>query len=201
MASVLHFYHRDDHGKFRANRKTGAPAMAKYDKRAQSEVKKAVKKKKQGKLLIGKSKKKVKSKKQAIAIGLAEARQKVRQSSQEEKESVTMAGAIRSRISRFRNPTRSFSIQRPPILFCPGMHARRGRRGSKNRRVKAPQSPDTSAATFGPCNRPRLRGTWQCPAHNGFVTHGRPVEVLRNATTFTCTAISRSSARSERSFG
>jgi hypothetical protein len=48
--------------------------MAKYGPKAQQSVKKAMRKKKQGKLTIGKSKKKVKSKKQAIAIGLSEAR-------------------------------------------------------------------------------------------------------------------------------
>jgi hypothetical protein len=50
--------------------------MAKYSKKAQSSVKRAVKKKKKGTLKSGKSKKKVKSKKQAIAIGLSEARKK-----------------------------------------------------------------------------------------------------------------------------
>lgn len=50
--------------------------MAKYGKEAQSEVKRAVKKKKKGELHSGKAKKKVKSKKQAIAIGLSKARKK-----------------------------------------------------------------------------------------------------------------------------
>lgn len=50
--------------------------MAKYGPKAQKSVKKAMHKKKQGKLTIGKSKKKVKSRKQAIAIGLSEARKK-----------------------------------------------------------------------------------------------------------------------------
>jgi hypothetical protein len=50
--------------------------MAKYGKKAQSSVKKAVHKKKKGTLHSGKSKKKVKSRKQAIAIGLSEARKK-----------------------------------------------------------------------------------------------------------------------------
>jgi hypothetical protein len=50
--------------------------MAKYGKKAQSEVKRAVKKKKKGALHSGKAKKKVKSKKQAIAIGLSKARKK-----------------------------------------------------------------------------------------------------------------------------
>lgn len=50
--------------------------MAKYGKKAKSEVKKAVSKTKQGKQHSGKGKKKVKSKKQAIAIGLSKARKK-----------------------------------------------------------------------------------------------------------------------------
>lgn len=50
--------------------------MAKYGKKAQSEVKKAMHKKKKGTLKSGKSKKTVKSKKQAIAIGLSKARKK-----------------------------------------------------------------------------------------------------------------------------
>ena len=50
--------------------------MAKYGTKAQSSVKRAVSKAKKGKLHSGKAKKKVKSKKQAIAIGLSEARKK-----------------------------------------------------------------------------------------------------------------------------
>jgi hypothetical protein len=50
--------------------------MAKYGKKSQESVKKAVKKFKTGKLESGKSGKKVTSRKQAIAIGLSEARKK-----------------------------------------------------------------------------------------------------------------------------
>jgi hypothetical protein len=50
--------------------------MAKYGEKAQSEVKKAVRKTKKGKLHSGKGRKKVTSKKQAIAIGLSKARKK-----------------------------------------------------------------------------------------------------------------------------
>jgi hypothetical protein len=49
--------------------------MAKYGKKAQSEVKKAVSKQKRGKQRSGKSGK-AKSRKQAIAIGLSKARKK-----------------------------------------------------------------------------------------------------------------------------
>ena len=48
--------------------------MAKYGKKAQSKVKKAMHERKAGSLRSGKSGKKVKSRKQAIAIGLSEAR-------------------------------------------------------------------------------------------------------------------------------
>ena len=46
----------------------------KYGKKAQSKVKRAMHKRKAGTLKSGKSGKKVKSRKQAIAIGLSEAR-------------------------------------------------------------------------------------------------------------------------------
>ena len=48
----------------------------KYSKKAGEEVKKAVHKQKKGELKSGRSGKKVKSRKQAIAIGLSEARKK-----------------------------------------------------------------------------------------------------------------------------
>lgn len=49
--------------------------MAQYGPKAQEKVEKAVKEMKQGKLKSGKSDKKVTSQKQAVAIGLAEARE------------------------------------------------------------------------------------------------------------------------------
>ena len=48
--------------------------MAKYGKKAKSKVKRAMHKRKRGTLKSGRSGKKVKSRKQAIAIGLSEAR-------------------------------------------------------------------------------------------------------------------------------
>lgn len=48
----------------------------KYGKKAGEEVKKAVRKQKKGTLKSGKSGKKVTSRKQAVAIGLSEARKK-----------------------------------------------------------------------------------------------------------------------------
>lgn len=49
--------------------------MARYSKRAGEKVEQAMKEMKQGKLRIGKSGKKVTNPKQAIAIGLSEARE------------------------------------------------------------------------------------------------------------------------------
>ena len=48
--------------------------MAKYSKKSQDKVEKAMHEKKRGQLKSGRSGKKVKSRKQAIAIGLSEAR-------------------------------------------------------------------------------------------------------------------------------
>ncbi|HJS06727.1 MAG TPA: DUF6496 domain-containing protein [Pirellulales bacterium] len=50
--------------------------MAKYGKKAQKSVERAMHKKKRGTLKSGRSGKTVKSRKQAIAIGLSEARKK-----------------------------------------------------------------------------------------------------------------------------
>ena len=50
--------------------------MAKYSKKSQGEVKKAMHERKKGTLKSGKSGKKVTSRKQAIAIGLSKARKK-----------------------------------------------------------------------------------------------------------------------------
>ena len=50
--------------------------MARYGRKAQQKVKKAMHERKRGKLRSGRSGKKVTSRKQAIAIGLSEARKK-----------------------------------------------------------------------------------------------------------------------------
>jgi uncharacterized protein DUF6496 len=50
--------------------------MAKYGPKAQKEVEKAQRERKEGKLTIGNSDKKVTSQKQAVAIGLSQARKK-----------------------------------------------------------------------------------------------------------------------------
>lgn len=49
--------------------------MTKYGKKAQEKVEKSVKEMKEGKLKNGRSGKRVKSQKQAVAIGLSEARE------------------------------------------------------------------------------------------------------------------------------
>jgi hypothetical protein len=55
---------------------SGAIMARKYSKRASKSVERAMKKRKKGTLKSGRSGRKVKSKKQAIAIGLSEARKK-----------------------------------------------------------------------------------------------------------------------------
>ena len=50
--------------------------MARYSKKSEEEVKKAVRKQKKGTLKSGRSGKKVTSRKQAVAIGLSKARKK-----------------------------------------------------------------------------------------------------------------------------
>jgi len=52
----------------------GGAAMARYGKKASKKVQRAMRKRKRGTLKSGRSGKKVKSRKQAIAIGLSEAR-------------------------------------------------------------------------------------------------------------------------------
>ena len=59
-----------------AQNRAGACKVAKYGKKAQKTVKQAMHKFKRGKLKSGRSGRKVKSRKQAIAIGLSEARKK-----------------------------------------------------------------------------------------------------------------------------
>jgi hypothetical protein len=62
-----------------SNRKSEREAMArKYSRKASTDVKRAMKKRKAGTLKSGRSGRKVKSRKQAIAIGLSEARAKGR---------------------------------------------------------------------------------------------------------------------------
>ena len=73
--------------------------MAKYSKGAQKKVKRAMHEKKRGKLKSGRSGKTVKSRKQAIAIGLSEARKsgaKVPKKKSASKKSASKKGGRRS---------------------------------------------------------------------------------------------------------
>jgi hypothetical protein len=73
--------------------------MAKYSKGAQKKVKRAMHEKKRGKLKSGRSGKTVKSRKQAIAIGLSEARKsgaKVPKKKAASKKSASKKGGRRS---------------------------------------------------------------------------------------------------------
>jgi hypothetical protein len=72
-----YYAHRYFFGQRRDLKKTkgGKESMAKYGKKASEKVEKAMHERKEGKLKSGKSGKKVTSKKQAIAIGLSEARE------------------------------------------------------------------------------------------------------------------------------
>lgn len=72
--------------------------MAKYGKKAQSKVKRAMEERKAGTLRSGRSGKKVTSRKQAIAIGLSEARK--------------AGGKVPARKSASRKSTRSSSKKR-----------------------------------------------------------------------------------------
>ncbi|ULT45516.1 DUF6496 domain-containing protein [Niabella defluvii] len=76
--------------------------MAKYSKAAGKSVKSAVKRMKKGTLTSGKSDKKVTSKKQAIAIGLSEAREKgakVPAKKQQQKKAAPKKAAAKKKIS------------------------------------------------------------------------------------------------------
>ena len=84
--------------------------MARYGKKAQSKVKKAMHERKAGTLKSGRSGKKVKSRKQAIAIGLSEARKaggKVpkKSSSSKKKSSSKRKPAAKKRASSTRKPS------------------------------------------------------------------------------------------------
>ena len=84
--------------------------MARYGKKAQSKVKKVMHERKAGTLKSGRSGKKVKSRKQAIAIGLSEARKaggKVpkKSSSSKKKSSSKRKPAAKKRASSTRKPS------------------------------------------------------------------------------------------------
>lgn len=73
---------------------------SRYGKKAQSKVKRAMHERKSGKLKSGRSGKKVKSRKQAIAIGLSEARKSGAKVPRKKK------GATKKRASKKRSSSR-----------------------------------------------------------------------------------------------
>jgi Family of unknown function (DUF6496) len=82
--------------------------MAKYSKGAQKKVKKVMHEKKKGTLKSGRSGKKVKSRKQAIAIGLSEAR-KSRAKVPKKKSASKSAGGRKKSAGRKKSTGRSKS--------------------------------------------------------------------------------------------
>jgi hypothetical protein len=78
--------------------------MAKYSKAAQKKVEKAMHERKKGTLKSGRSGKKVTSRKQAIAIGLSEARQQG--AKVPKKKGATRKKAVKKSAGRKRSPGR-----------------------------------------------------------------------------------------------
>jgi len=84
--------------------------MAKYSKKSQNKVKKAMHEKKHGQLKSGRSGKKVTSRKQAIAIGLSEARKegaKVLKKKSASKKSASKKSGSRKSSSKRSAPRKS----------------------------------------------------------------------------------------------
>jgi len=84
--------------------------MAKYSKKSQNKVKKAMHEKKHGQLKSGRSGKKVTSRKQAIAIGLSEARKegaKVPKKKSASKKSASKKSGSRKSSSKRSAPRKS----------------------------------------------------------------------------------------------
>ena len=86
--------------------------MAKYGKKAQSKVRKAMHERKRGTLKSGRSGKKVKSRKQAIAIGLSEARREGAKVPARKSSSRKSAGRKSSKKSSSRKSTRRSSAKK-----------------------------------------------------------------------------------------
>ena len=91
--------------------------MAKYGKKAQSKVEKAMHERKAGSLRSGSSGKKVKSRKQAIAIGLSEARREggkvpSKKSSKKSARKSTKRGAKKSTKRAAKKSTKRKSTKR-----------------------------------------------------------------------------------------
>ena len=86
--------------------------MAKYGKKAQSKVRKAMHERKRGTLKSGRSGKKVKSRKQAIAIGLSEARREGGKVPAKKSSSRKSASRKSSKKSSSRKSTRRSSAKK-----------------------------------------------------------------------------------------
>jgi hypothetical protein len=86
--------------------------MAKYGKTAQKSVESAMRRRKRGKLTSGRSGRKVTSRKQAIAIGLSEARRKG--GKVPPKGTPARKASARKRTSRKRSTARKTSSRRQP---------------------------------------------------------------------------------------
>ena len=86
--------------------------MAKYGKKAQSKVRKAMHERKRGTLKSGRSGKKVKSRKQAIAIGLSEARREGAKVPARKSSSRKSASRKSSKKSSSRKSTRRSSAKK-----------------------------------------------------------------------------------------
>ncbi|HWB90289.1 MAG TPA: DUF6496 domain-containing protein [Puia sp.] len=83
--------------------------MAKYSKKSQNKVEKAMHEKKHGQLKSGRSGKKVTSRKQAIAIGLSEARKegaKVPKKKSASKKSASKKSASKKSASKKKSPAK-----------------------------------------------------------------------------------------------
>ena len=91
--------------------------MAKYGEKAHDKVEKAMHERKKGTLMSGSSGKKVKSRKQAIAIGLSEARReggKVPSKKASSKKSSSKGSSTTKKASSRRGSSRKSSSQKSP---------------------------------------------------------------------------------------
>jgi hypothetical protein len=91
--------------------------MARYGKRAQKSVKRSMHKRKKGTLKSGKSGKPVKSRKQAIAIGLSEARRKGAKVPKKKAayRSLPVSNGAALRSASAREMARSLCVKRPGV--------------------------------------------------------------------------------------
>ena len=113
--------------------------MAKYGKKAQSKVKRAMHERKRGTLKSGRSGKTVKSKEQAIAIGLSEARKaggKVPAKKSSRKKSASRKKSSSSRTSTARKSTARKSTARKSTSRKKSSSSRSKSKSTKSRSTK-----------------------------------------------------------------